>query len=241
MTVGINVDPNNVGANPPAQRLLAARLDGVRLTARDNPENRQYIDDMLAAGVRVLAIVATGDNGGFVPPHTQVVLQIFNEPDLAGPTAMDPVAYAELFAIYRGTYPAFDCWTAGFASGQPAYYERFLSALTSRFPEVALPSAVAIHPYLQTPAGLRRLAEDYWNLTGAIPVVATEWFHPAGQGLIWPFQDTLNNAESGVCTVWNSFFPWTSSMAPDLGGLVDETQQCLPAGYELISALEGVC
>jgi hypothetical protein len=241
MVVGINVDPNNRGGNPSARRLLAARFQGVRLTARDNRANRQYITDMLAAGVQVLGIVATGDNGGFVPPQTQVVLQIFNEPDLAGPTAMEPVAYAELFAIYRGTYPAFDCWTAGFASGQPSYYERFLSALSTRFPEVNLPSAVAIHPYGQTPEGLRRLAEAYWNLTGTIPVVATEWFHIAGEGLIWPFQDALNNPDSGVCTVWNSFFPWSDSMAPDLGGLVDIDQQCLPLGYELISALEGVC
>src|SRR5438105_9096774 len=102
MTVGINVDPNNPSGNPPARRLLAARLQGVRLTARDNPENRQYIADMLAAGVQVLAIVAT------------------------------------------------------------------------------------------------------------------EWFHPAGQGLIWPFQDTLNNAESGVCTVWNSFSPGRSAWRPIL-------------------------
>ena len=131
MTVGINVDPNNPSGNPPARRLLAARLQGVRLTARNNPENRQYIADMLAAGMQVLAIVATGDNGGFVPPHTQVVLQIFNEPDLTGPTAMDPVAYAELFAIYRGTYPAFDCWTAGLASGQPRCSARWVRGVRS--------------------------------------------------------------------------------------------------------------
>src|SRR5919206_2503327 len=139
MVVGINLDPNNVGGNPSAPRLLAARLQGVRLTARDNPANRQYIADMVSAGVQVLGIVATGENGGFIPPHTQVVLQIFNEPDIDGPTFMEPAAYAELFAIYRGTYPAFDCWTAGFASGQPSYYERFLSALATRFPEVPLP------------------------------------------------------------------------------------------------------
>src|SRR5215216_1128319 len=162
MTVGINVDPNNPGGNPPAERLLAAGFEGVRLTARDNPANRAYIANMLAAGVQVVAVVATGDNDGFVPPQTQVVVQVFNEPDLEGPTSMEAVAYAELFAIYRGTYPEFDCWTAGFASGQPSYYEEFLNALSTRFPDVSLPSAVAIHPYGQTPDGLRSLAQAYW-------------------------------------------------------------------------------
>jgi hypothetical protein len=241
MTVGINVDPNNPGADPSPGRLLAAKFQGVRLTARDNPQNQQYIEDMLAAGLQVIAVVATGDNAGFVPPHTQVVLQIFNEPDIVGPTAMNPAAYADLFASIRGTFPAHDCWTAGFASGQPSYYEQFLAALSSQHPNVHWPNAVAIHPYTQSPAGLRALAEAYWNVTGAIPVVATEWFHSAGQGIIWPFHDTLDNPDTGVCTVWNSYFPWSTSMAPDLGGLVDPNQQCLPEGLELISALEGVC
>src|ERR671932_613356 len=101
MTVGINVDPNNPGGNPPPARLLAARFQGVRLTARDNSENRQYIAAVLAAGLRVVAVVATGDNAGFVPPHTQVVLQIFNEPDISGPTALDPVAYADVCDTFR--------------------------------------------------------------------------------------------------------------------------------------------
>ena len=241
MTVGINVDPNNPRAQPTPARLLAARFQGVRLTARDNPENREYIADSLAAGLRVVAVVATGDNAGFVPPHTQVVLQVFNEPDIDGPTALEPAAYADVFATYRGTFPAYDCWTAGFASGQPSYYEQFLAALSSQHPDVNWPNAVAIHPYAQSPDGLRALAEAYWNVTGAIPVVATEWFHSAGQGLIWPFQDTLDNPDTGVCTVWNSFFPWSTSMAPELGGLVGPDQECLPEGFELISALEGVC
>jgi hypothetical protein len=176
-----------------------------------------------------------------VPPQPQVVLQIFNEPDLDGPTGLAPAAYADVFATFRGTFPAYDCWTAGFASGQPSYYEQFLAALSSRHPDVNWPNAVAIHPYGQTADGLRALAEAYWNVTGAIPVVATEWFHSAGQGLIWPFQDTLDNPDTGVCSVWNSFFPWSTSMAPDLGGLVDADQECLPEGFELISALEGVC
>jgi hypothetical protein len=241
VTVGINVDPNNPGGGPPPERLLAARLQGVRLTARDSPENRQYIADVRAAGLQVVAIVGTGDNAGFVPADTQVVLQIFNEPDLDGPTALEPAAYADVFATFRGTFPAYDCWTAGFASGQPGYYEQFLAALSSQHPDVNWPNAVAIHPYGQTPAGLRALAEAYWNVTGAIPVVATEWFHPAGASLMWPFQDALDNPDTGVCSVWNSFFPWSTSMGPDLGGLVDADQQCLPEGFELISALEGVC
>jgi hypothetical protein len=240
MTVGINVDPNNSSGDPSPARVLAARFQGVRLTARDNAENRQYVVDSLTAGLRVVAVVATGDNAGFVPPQTQVVLQIYNEPDI-GATEMDPVAYADLFATYRGTYPAYDCWTAGFASGRPSYYERFLGVLSSQYPEVNWPNAVAIHPYTLTPERMRVLAEAYWNVTAAIPVVATEWFHYADRGLIWPFQDTLDNQETGVCTVWNSFFPWSTSMAPELGGLVNANQECLPEGFELISALEGVC
>jgi hypothetical protein len=241
MTVCINVDPNNPAGNPSPARLLAARFQGVRLTARDDSRNRQYIADALAAGMRVLAIVGTGDNDGFVPPQGEVVLQIFNEPDIDGPTRLDPAAYADLFATFRRQFPEHDCWTAGFASGQAGYFELFLSALSNDHPDVNWPNAVAIHPYGQTPDGLRALAEAYFNVTGAIPVVATEWFHSAGQDVIWPFQDTLNNPDTGVCTVWNSFFPWSIGMAPELGGLVDQDQRCRPEGFELISALEGVC
>jgi hypothetical protein len=241
VTVGINVDPDNPGGRPLPGRLLAARFEGVRLTARDNPQNRQYIAETLQAGLRVVAIVGTGDNAGFVPPHSEVVLQIFNEPDLDGPTALEPAAYADVFATFRGTFPLYDCWTAGFASGQPAYYEQFLAALSSQHPDINWPNAVAIHPYGQSPDGVRALAEAYWNVTGRIPVVATEWFHSAGQGLIWPFQDALANPDTGVCTVWNSFFPWGISMTPELGGLVDPGQECVAEGFELISALEGAC
>lgn len=273
----MNVDPNTPCAAPTAERLLQSGFRGVRLTARPDDTNKQYIAQMLEAGLQVVAVVATGDNEGYVPPQREVILQIFNEPDVPGPiapTAMDPSDYARLFAAWRAACPGYTCWTAGFAAGDPAaaYFRQFISALINLFstltspdvtafpagtalpnapdlkPCLALPDAVAIHPYQADPNGLVVLAEQHWNvatdLAGfGIPVVATEWFQrisPAGPDVIAPFQDALNNPETGVCTVWNSFFGWCSAMAPDLGGaVVSPDGTCLPEGLSLIAAVGG--
>src|SRR5258708_25556512 len=121
MTVGMNVDPNNDCAAPSAARLIQSGFGGVRLTARDNPVNKQYIADMLAAGLEVVAIVATGDNAGYQPPQEEVILQIYNEPDQPD-TARVPGVYADLFAEWRNKpgvkdNPRIKSWAAGLASG----------------------------------------------------------------------------------------------------------------------------
>lgn len=277
MTVGMNVDPDHECAAPPAERLLQSGFRGVRLTARPSDANKQYVAQMLEAGLQVVAVVATGDNEGYVPPQREVILQIFNEPDLPGPiapTAMSPSAYATLFAAWRAGCPGYTLWTAGLAARDRAasYYRQFLIALTDLYSSVAspdlspfppgvalpnapdlkgcltLPDAVAIHPYEEDPSGLVDLAEQHWNaateLTGAgIPVVSTEWFQaasPDGRDLITPFQDALNKPDTGVCTVWNSFFGWCSAMAPELGGaVVSPVGTCLPEGPTLIAAIGG--
>src|SRR5258708_39600104 len=96
MTVGMNVDPNNDCAAPSAAQLIQSGFGGVRLTARDNPANKRYITEMLAAGLEVVAVVATGDNLGYRPPKDEVILQIYNESDLID-TAIAAIDYANLF------------------------------------------------------------------------------------------------------------------------------------------------
>jgi hypothetical protein len=267
MTVGMNVDPNNPCAAPPAERLLQSGFHGVRLTARANDVNRKYIDDMLAAGLQVVAVVGTGDNAGFIPPQKQVILQIYNEPDAAsGSTFIPSVAYAGLYAAWRAKCDGYTCWTAGFVSGDPDYYRQFLNALWNLYEGLTLPGvvvpnapnlknvlrfpeAVAIHPYLANPVRLKTLAEACWNIgievTGAgIPVVATEWFQQANQNPandpIAPFQAALNNPDpDGVCTTWNSFFGWCSNMSDLPGAVVSPDGTCLLEGRRLIDAIGG--
>jgi hypothetical protein len=125
--------------------------------------------------------------------------------------------------------------------GQIDYCEQFLLAVVDRAP---LPDAIAIHPYLKTPDEAAELFDEYWNLSvrlfgTGIPIVATEWYRPAGQDQIWPFQDMLNNAADGRSTMWNSWFCFSDGMVPGLG-LVDGFGNPKPEGYELVSALNGV-
>jgi hypothetical protein len=234
MTVGINVDGSFSQGAPSPRILKRAGFEGIRLTHRET--NTDYITSCLASGLWVAAIQGTGDAAPYPPPfHQRLIIQVDNEVDV-NPTYRTPEQYADIFAIWRGTYPAYNMWTAGFASGDPDYYVRFLSALSTYHPEVNWPNAVAIHPYWQDPDGCRQKADDYWNITGAIPVVATEWFWQAGRGLIWPTQDALND----VCSVWNSWYCWSVLMNPPFG-LVDENGVCRLEGEELISFLQGSC
>jgi hypothetical protein len=87
------------------------------------------------------------------------------------------------------------------------------------------------------------LFDEYWNLTvrlfgTGIPIVATEWYRPAGEDQIWPFQDMLDNPSTGRSTVWNSWFCFSDGQVPGLG-LVDAFGSPKPEGYELVSALNG--
>jgi hypothetical protein len=258
MTVGMNVDPNNDCAAPSAAQLIQSGFGGVRLTARDNPANKQYITEMLAAGLEVVAVVATGDNLGYRPPEDEVILQIYNEPDLID-TAMAASDYADLFAEWRNKpgikdNPNVRCWAAGLASGgsnATTYLRNFLVALRTNHPDTAFPDAVAIHPYTLDGLGLRTLAESCWNVTvdeapAGIPVVATEWFQSVNpdpavpDDAIAPFQAALNNPDpDGVCTVWNSFFGWCGNMSNLPGAVVSADGSCLPEGRRLIAAIGG--
>ncbi|HLZ29614.1 MAG TPA: hypothetical protein VKV73_20035 [Chloroflexota bacterium] len=256
MTIGVNVDPNHPGAGPSADILKQSGFEGVRLTAKPDAINVQYIADMLAAGLTVVGVVGTGDNQDFVPPDPRVILQIYNEPDAATGTTITAIEYADLFATWSNKPEIRDNssvqrWTAGFASGVYMYYLDFLEALRSRHPEVPMPDAVAIHPYEQDPDGLRRMAENYWlvgrAVTGAgIPVVATEWFQSvnpdltAADDVIDPFQHALNDPDpQGVCTVWSSFFAWHDDQSDLPGGITNHAGVCLPEGIRLIAAIGG--
>jgi hypothetical protein len=241
----MNVDPDNRCAAPTADRLKAAGFGGVRLTARDTVTNKAYIANMIANGLQVLAVVGTGDNGGYIPPQSEVILQVFNEPDIDG-TAMTPSDYADLFVQWRSR-PELNgrqIWAAGLASGQPLYLCQFLQRLNDSGSGI-WPDAIDIHPYLKDADGLRDMATTYFNIgvrfSGLnIPITASEWFQSAGNpDEFAPFQDALNNPADGVCTVWNSFFGWCSNMSDLPGAVVDATGRCLPEGLALIAALGG--
>jgi len=230
MTLGVNVDPNNPSpwAAPDPAQLVAEHLQGVRLTSRDSPVVFQYAEACKAAGLQVLAII-TGESGGYVLPQADIV-QIGNEPDLPG-TWLDPAEYARLWDLYRRTYPQFVMFSAGLASGAPSYMAQVLDSITSDWP-----AAIAIHPYAKFADSAADLFDAYWNLTGLVPVVATEWWQPASVGQIWAFQDMLNNQVDGRSTVWSSWFCYTDAMAPGFG-LRGSDGAPNDAYYELVTAI----
>jgi hypothetical protein len=230
MTLGVNVDPNNASswAAPDPAQLHAEHFQGVRLTSRDDPVVYDYAEACKAAGLQVLAII-TGESGGYVLPQADIV-QIGNEPDLLD-TWLDPAEYASLWDLYRGTYPQFVMFSAGLASGDPRYMAQVLDRITSDWP-----AAIAIHPYAKTAESAAHLFDAYWNLTSLVPVVATEWWQPSGEGLIWPFQDMLNNQLDGRSTIWSSWFCYTDAMVPGFG-LRDHNGVPTDTYYELVTAL----
>jgi len=245
MTVAVNVDPDNLCAAPTAQRLKTAGFGGVRLTARDTATNRAYIDEMIANGLQVLAVVGTGDGAGYIPPQPEVILQIYNEPDIDA-TAMTPSDYADMFVEWRSK-PELNgrqCWAAGLASGQPEYLRQFLQRLKDTGGGI-WPDAIDVHPYAKDAHGLIAMARDYFNIgvqfSGLeIPITASEWFQSAGDpDSLGPFHQALNDPTDGVCTLWNSFFGWCSNMSDLPGAVVDANGRCLPEGLALIAALGG--
>jgi hypothetical protein len=235
LTVGINVDPRNASARPSPAYVRQLGFNGIRLTSTF--ASSRYANAFANNGLAVLGII-TSESQGYIMADSTVV-QIGNEPDVPD-TFRAPEAYAEDWILYRNTYPDLTMFSAGLASGQLGYCEQFLSSIADRAP---LPDAIAIHPYLKTPDEAAGLFDDYWNLTvrlfgAGIPIVATEWYRPAGEEQIWPFQDMLDNAEVGRSTVWNSWFCFSDGMVPGLG-LVDGFGNPKPEGYELVSALNG--
>ena len=236
MTVGINVDGSFFEGAPPPDTLKAAGFGGVRLTHRSDPGCEAYIESCLASGLWVVAIQGTGDAAPYPPPfHQKLIIQVDNEIDIP-PTYKPPNVAADDFAIWRGTYPAYNMWTTGLASGHPDYFAEFLSSLSQWHSDVNWPNAVAMHPYWKNGDGVRTLAEEYWNITGAIPVVSTEWYWGHGQDQIYPVQDAMDE----VCSVWNSWYCWSNLSNPGFG-LIDQNGVCRLEGEELISRLHGNC
>jgi hypothetical protein len=189
-------------------------------------------------------------NPNYVPPNTAVILQIFNEPDVMSDPVKwkTPVQYAAAYAQWRTNYPLHAMFTAGLASGVSSYYADFLKALTDNHPGVALPDAVAVHPYTKNASEAAALLNEYSSKDPSIPVVVTEWNRPANENEIVPFQNMLAivNSSSGMARLWNSWFPWCAAQEQTTPGLVTPTTQ-YPNGQstaacsELVPLIGGVC
>ncbi|SCE91109.1 Glycosyl hydrolase catalytic core [Micromonospora chaiyaphumensis] len=224
----VNIDPSNEAAwqQTPPTRLADEGFRGVRFVSRQWIQPR--IDELKQAGLRVLAVV-TDESGGYVPWNADY-LQIGNEPDLPG-TYLSPSEYADLWVLYRNTYPQFAgrFVMAGLASGgQNAvnYAAAVFAAIGGRAP---LPDIVAIHPYAKTSAQAAGDFDLMWNAVGR-PVVATEWHN---EDDTWNFQCML----AGRSSVWNSVFSYTDAMVPGFG-LRDGAGNPTPFYYSLLSAPE---
>lgn len=242
-TIGINVDPDFPVAAPSVATLLAAKFEGVRLTARSSNANKNYIAACRAAGLQVVAVVATGDSD-HVPTDTSVVLQIYNEPDVMGkPTYRSEVQYAAMYAEWRANYPGYTMFFAGLADGQPEYYANVLNALATNHPDVDLPYAVAVHPYLKSAEEVQALIDAYTALNPAIPAVVTEWNPQANSQWIVPIQDVLSTPGTavGVARLWNSWYPWSTAQDPSTPGIVDAQGNSTPACTALVGHLGGAC
>ncbi|MQA27825.1 MAG: hypothetical protein GEU94_20740, partial [Micromonosporaceae bacterium] len=201
----VNIDPNNEAAwqHSPPQRLADEGFKGVRFVSRQSIQPR--IDALKGAGLSVMAII-TSESGGYVPWNADF-LQIGNEMD-HGNTYMPPSAYADMWVLYRNTYPQF---AGGFVMGGLAsggqnavnYAAAVFTAIGDRAP---LPDIIAIHPYAKTTAQAAGDFDAMWNRFGR-PVIATEWHN---EDDTWNFQCML----AGRSSVWNSVFAYTDAMVP---------------------------
>ncbi len=226
----VNIDPNNDAAwaqTSPA-RLAGEGFRGVRFVARASIQPR--IDALKAAGLKVMAII-TDESQGYVPWNADFV-QIGNEPDDAG-TYLSPQAYADLWVLYRNTYPQFAgaFVMAGLDSGglnAVNYASSVFAAVGDRAP---LPDILAIHPYGKTTAGAAGDFDLMWNAFGR-PIIADEWFNTDDT---WNFQCMLGNTSDGRSTVWNSVFCYTDAMV-DGFGLRDASGNPKDFYYSLLSA-----
>lgn len=222
----VNIDPNNEAAwqQSPPDRLASEGFRGVRFVSRQSIQPR--IDALKDAGLAVMAVI-TSESGGYVPWNADFV-QISNEMDIAD-TYLSPSAYADMWVLYRNTYPQFAgrFVMGGLASGgQNAvnYAAAVFAAIGGRAP---LPDVVAIHPYAKT---TEQAADDFdamWNSFGR-PVIATEWHN---EDDTWNFQCML----AGRSSVWNSVFAYTDAMVAGFG-LRDAAGNPKPFYYSLLSA-----
>lgn len=222
----VNIDPSNEAAwqQSPPGRLADEGFRGVRFVSRQWVQPR--IDELKQAGLQVMAVI-TDESGGYVPWNADY-LQIGNEPDLPG-TYLSPSEYADLWVLYRNTYPQFAgrFVMAGLASGgQNAvnYAAAVFAAIGGRAP---LPDIVAIHPYAKDSAQAAGDFDLMWNAVGR-PVVATEWHN---EDDTWNFQCML----AGRSSVWNSVFSYTDAMVAGFG-LRDAAGNPKPFYYSLLSA-----
>jgi hypothetical protein len=222
----VNIDPANEAAWQQSQpwRLANEGFKGVRFVSRSWIQPR--IDALKASGIKVMAII-TSESGGYVPWNADF-LQIGNEPDIAG-TYMSPAEYADMWVLYRNTYPQFAgrFVMAGLASGgwnAVNYAAAVFNAIGGRAP---LPDIIAIHPYAKTTSGAAGDFDIMWNSFGR-PVVATEWHNEDDTG---NFQCML----AGRSSVWNSVFAYTDAMVPGFG-LRDGAGNPKPFYYSLLSA-----
>lgn len=237
MTVGINLDGRHAAGSPSAGTIIDCGFRGARLlsasTAWAYAEHVLVPDD-----IKIMGII-TDESDGYILPQAHI-LQVGNEADLTSPAPdhMSSTKYVDLWALYTETYTDLNVrwYTAGFASGDPAYWDRVINGIVRR--GLRRPDAVAVHPYGKSPIAASNLLDDYWNVTSEIPVAVTEWWRPASAAHIWSFQDMLNNTNDGRATVWNSWFCWSNGMVPGFG-LVDTNGQPTQEGYQLVSALEG--
>ena len=224
----VNIDPNNEAAWQQSQPWTLANegFGGVRFVSRQSIQPR--IDALKGAGLSVMAII-TSESGGYVPWNADL-LQIGNEMD-HGDTYMPPSAYADMWVLYRNTYPQFGgrFVMGGLASGgQNAvnYTAAVFAAIGGRAP---LPDIIAIHPYAKTTWQAAGDFDAMWNRFGR-PIIATEWHN---EDDTWNFQCML----AGRSSVWNSVFAYTDAMVPGFG-LRDGAGDPKPFYYSLLSAPE---
>ena len=224
----VNIDPSNEAAWQQSQpyRLANEGFRGVRFVSRRSIQPR--IDALKGAGLSVMAII-TSESGGYVPWNADL-LQIGNEMD-HGDTYMPPYEYANMWVLYRNTYPQFAgrFVMGGLASGgQNAvnYTAAVFAAIGGRAP---LPDVIAIHPYAKTTWGAAGDFDLMWNNFGR-PIIATEWHN---EDDTWNFQCML----AGRSSVWNSVFAYTDAMVPGFG-LRDGAGNPKPFYYSLLSAPE---
>lgn len=169
----VNVDPNN---GPPSMaELKALGLGGVRLVARNDAVVRQYIGDVQANDLMVLAVITEQSGGAW---GTADMYQIGNEPDI--PSTADsrtPSQYIDYWNLYyntmRGQGVQQPIMSAGLGSGMPSWWRSVQAA--GGLPGCA---ALCLHPYAKTAAQSLALFASYRAIAPATSIFVDEWNRP---------------------------------------------------------------
>ncbi len=210
---GVNVDPLNPAGAPTVDQLSHIGCRWVRLVSRPGVE--QYVADIQAGGLMVLAVVARESNGYvFGGPD---VWQFGNEPDVVSEASwnMSPAEYAGTFNFYQATYPQLTWIAAGLASGQTSYWQQVVLQGLNNV------TGFAVHPYAKTAPEARALLQAYLRITPSLPCWATEWNRPAME--IPGFASMLRQTVAMSC-----WFCWSDGMVPGFG-LTDSISRQLNA------------